>query len=252
MMKPLIGSIRGFLNKEAIDYRFFTANEGKQLIEMLAARHKIDLNRKWLWEERPAAIAIDYDNKKDWEFAMKTWLPRFDERIVLVVTDDEFFPWPFFEMPKTCLEELLADAPYFEYFVFDLRMEHILFESHEDHLYVLGDTTDRVSRAKIVPLLKNLIAEIVAKNYSRVVEGSKRKDLTAEILQREVEDYPGSMTMPPDSAFEIVQLHGISDEWRSIVMHLWYDDKRGDLAISCLFTVTEQGMEYEIEDIYVP
>jgi|GEM_PF-1111162 len=251
-MTSLSENIRFFLDRKKIDYQFFPPGESDPLIRMLASRRGLDLDRRWLWEAVEGPISIDCEEDKDWNFAMDQWLPRFDEKIFLAVTSDEFFPWPVFEMPKTSLAELLSDNIAFEYFIFDLGMENVLFETHDNQLIVTGQGTGRVSKDKLVPVVKDIVRHLVDRDLEWIARRDTVKRITAEQMRNEVDDYPGVMTMPPDEAFEKMRIYGITDQWRSIDMYLWYDGSRGDLCLRLRLTVMPGGLGFSVEDILVP
>jgi hypothetical protein len=75
--------------------------------------------------------------------------------------------------------------------------------------------------------------------------------ISAAEIQLAIEEYPGMATIPPDSAFDKMDIYAINNKAISIDMDLWYDDKQSDLTLSCRLTEKDGKIGYNIENIHI-
>jgi hypothetical protein len=64
---------------------------------------------------------------------------------------------------------------------------------------------DKIDDPRISTGLKSLIAELVAGDYATMI-ANKRLDGVAYFVEEILHGYPGQINMPPDEAFELVEL----------------------------------------------
>ena len=96
-----------------------------------------------------------------------------------------------------------------------------------------------------------MVINFVEKNYAAVVKEDSVKLIPAADIQLAIEEYPGIATMPPNSAFNKMDIYVINDKEISIDMDLWYDDKQSDLTLSCRLIEKDGKIDYSIESIHI-
>ena len=93
-----------------------------------------------------------------------------------------------------------------------------------------------MDKAEAINVVKRVVINLVGKNYAGVVEEDSVKLIRVADIQLAIEEYPGIATVPPDSAFDKMDIYVINDKVISIDMDLWYNDKQSDLTLSCKLT----------------
>jgi hypothetical protein len=111
---------------------------------------------------------------------------------------------------------------------------------------------DAMNKETLIPVVKEVVRNLVDKKYEYLVEHDALKLLTPELLKIAAEDYPGTMTMPPDSAFEEMDIFGNTDQWKRIDLFLWFDGEKSDLALMCKIIRENEEIVSGIEGILVP
>ena len=104
------------------------------MLENLANIFSFDLSNKYLWEDAYIKEKIAYADSYEWEVSLSALLKSFSERIYLVVTDDDFYPWAVFNCKAESIVDILKEQQYFEFFIFDKSMNYILFDTHANEL----------------------------------------------------------------------------------------------------------------------
>jgi len=138
MKNNLIDSIESYIKLKKIPCSRLADNDAKMLIEKLVNHHSLDLSRLYLWEDIiPKASFFYGDNSSLWEDRFYSFLQDYDNEIYLSVTDDEFYPWEIFKCEKKTIIGLLNEQQYFEFFIFDISLKQILFDTHHNELILL-------------------------------------------------------------------------------------------------------------------
>jgi len=108
----------------------------------------------------------------------------------------------------------------------------------------------------ILPVLRDIMIKIEAKDYEKVVSYCSASRLTAEDIKIVVNEYGKSFMVPPPSAFEIVDAVLVRDTdlptW-SLRVPLWSKEEgRSDLEMQ--LTVRQRGKRWDVEldDMLVP
>lgn len=109
-----------------------------------------------------------------------------------------------------------------------------------------------MEKKALVREMKEIVNHLVNNNYAWVSANDHAHVFTPEEIARGVENHPGTLTMPPDSAFERMYTCESIDSWMRIDMYLWYDGKEGDMAIKCQIREDGGKMVFEMVDILVP
>jgi hypothetical protein len=138
MDKLLIDDIITLINEKNIDSHSIPEEHAKILIEKLSKKFSFDLSKRYLWDDISVKEIYTYNNNEnsDWEILFSELLQKFEDRIYLVITDDDFFPWPIFECKRDLVTQILKEQQYFEFFIFDNLMKIILFDTHENELII--------------------------------------------------------------------------------------------------------------------
>ncbi len=103
-------------------------------------------------------------------------------------------------------------------------------------------------------LVRAFVEQLVAGNYQAAVNLSFDKHrLRAEWIEREVEDYPGQITLPPDSAYQNIEVFPYDDgSGYGLDFSLWFDNKKSDLEIRVNAIETGGKLHFTLWDILVP
>jgi hypothetical protein len=132
MDKELVNSINSFFITRNIEYQFLSAELADSLVQNIVTKYSFDVSQRYLWESKDSGFRTDYTD--DGNLSISELLYKFNEKIYLAITDDEFFPWPVFFIPKVFLIDLLKEHQYFEFFFFDESMGSVLFDTHDNTL----------------------------------------------------------------------------------------------------------------------
>lgn len=104
-------------------------------------------------------------------------------------------------------------------------------------------------------LLKSLVTLLVDSKYAEVVAQNRNGRLSESEIEEALKDYPGNITLPPDSAYDRVIIYDIYDksiDARKIEFDLWYDGEASDLTLSADVHRGKSGeFEISIDDIHV-
>lgn len=108
-------------------------SQASTLIERFSKKHVADVDKRWWWASLKSEGNIcKYSDNGGLELIAN--LLRKHSQIFLVVTDDEFPPWPVFQVATSDVLEILDDNRFFEFMVADLELEHYIFDTHDNCL----------------------------------------------------------------------------------------------------------------------
>jgi hypothetical protein len=103
--------------------------------------------------------------------------------------------------------------------------------------------------------LKRIVRDLVDKNYKKLEKEGLLKNFTAEDLKAEIQDYPGTMTLPPVEFFNKFRRYDYEvpgDEIAGIEFTLWFDGEESDLTLLLDFFEVDEGIYYpKIYDLHV-
>ncbi|HWK02140.1 MAG TPA: hypothetical protein VNS58_00815 [Puia sp.] len=135
MANSLTKDIEDAIGRETIDCDFIPDENGTQLIIRLAEKFSFEIKQLFMWANKNPAEVYDYQKTPNqWEHLLLRSLANFSDRIFLVVTNEDFFPWKVLDCKKDNCIKLLTELPYFEYFIFDDSMDYVLFDTHDNAL----------------------------------------------------------------------------------------------------------------------
>lgn len=109
--------------------------EGRARLASWARSFECEPDAVWWWASAMGrARVVDHD-PESWGDLFAAELRQLGgDRVHLVLTDDDAPPWPVFELPKAAVTGLLAELPYFEFFLVSGDERSILFDTHHDQL----------------------------------------------------------------------------------------------------------------------
>src|ERR1700754_4756045 len=102
-----------------------------------------------------------------------------------------------------------------------------------------------------IKIVKEIVVHLVRKEYAEIVAKDAIKLIPDDEIRIAIEEYPGTVTMPPDEAFVKMDRYVINDKAIAIDMDLWYDNKKSDLTLSCRIMEKDGILEYSIENIHI-
>lgn len=104
-------------------------------------------------------------------------------------------------------------------------------------------------------LLKNLVALLVNSNFDEIVARNENGRLSKVEIETALKDYPGTISLPPESSYESACVYDVYDEKteaRQVEFDLWYDGEVSDLTLSADVRKDESGkFVITIDDIHV-
>ncbi len=104
-------------------------------------------------------------------------------------------------------------------------------------------------------LLKNLVLLLASLKFEQIVKRNENGRLTLSELEKAINEYPGKITIPPDSAYGntyVYDVYNRKSEARKIEFDLWYDDEESDLTLSADIHKNDDGKYIiMIDDIHV-
>ncbi|MBU6952489.1 hypothetical protein [Hahella sp. HN01] len=107
----------------------------------------------------------------------------------------------------------------------------------------------------IIGLLESLVVLLVNSKFSEIVARNENGRLSQSEIEAALREYPGLISLPPESAYSSVCVYDIYDdvtEARRIEFDLWYDGEVSDLNLSAEIKKNSSGeLVITIEDIHV-
>jgi hypothetical protein len=114
---------------------FLSAEESQRLIDRIASKFVKDYSSMWWWDNlaTPAEL-IEYE-AIEWPVIIEERLAGIGE-VYLWVTDDEPPPWAGIRGPQSSLLRVVGAQRFFEYFIANLSLTMLLFDTHHNSLVV--------------------------------------------------------------------------------------------------------------------
>lgn len=101
--------------------------------------------------------------------------------------------------------------------------------------------------------LKEIVKLLLAGEYQVIIDLSIEKRANSEMLQMEIEGYPGKITLPPAEAFSDYESYNVEDKDEMLVeFFLWFDCKKSDLMITVLYYTFQDKLVFSFWDMLVP
>lgn len=102
--------------------------------------------------------------------------------------------------------------------------------------------------AEILSLIQTCVEMLVERRFASIESVGMNGALTTEEIQGARDDYPGTLTMPPTTAYARAHVYDQTPQgWRNVEFELWYDDAESDLTL----TARVRTGCIQIQDIHV-
>ncbi len=108
----------------------------------------------------------------------------------------------------------------------------------------------------VIHALKILVYDLVAGDFEELRKTGRMGRLSEEEVKTALLDYGGSLSLPPDSAYESAgfrmrKLQNYPEY--SIAFELWIDGEQSDLSLTAIATVNDIGevLKIEMDDVHV-
>lgn len=133
----LLEEIRSFTKKKRL-VKELDSSQTTTLTNGVASSFVANSNKRWWWESLSCPNkTVDYGDEDGLEIIGRNLAG--DSTVYLVVTDDEFAPWPVFSGPLDCVLEIISELRYFEYFLVSEDSSWCIFDTHHNSLVIVGD-----------------------------------------------------------------------------------------------------------------
>ncbi len=105
---------------------------------------------------------------------------------------------------------------------------------------------------KVILLLKQLVQDLVNERYQYLVLDGRIGRLTEEELKNAINMYRGKITLPPDDAFNFIDIYPINNtKDYALDFDLWVNGQRSDLTLCCTVSFDEKGkVSISIDDLH--
>lgn len=141
-MNELYNEILKTVNENKISASFIEPEEANRMIKGLFRIFNLDVNQLFVWEDFKGHIVFNKygDKSKIWNASLDKFIFDFQNDIFVAVTNEEYYPWPILSCKKADIVSILNEQSYFEYFIFDSKMDKIIFDTHHNTLmrYSIG------------------------------------------------------------------------------------------------------------------
>lgn len=126
------------IEKLDFGYHNIESEIAEQFVLDIVQKFKLNKNLVHIWDDNSLNIhtVISY-GEDQWELELSKQLGVFEDNIFLVVTNDDPYPWDVYSGQKENLIILLNELPFFEYFIFDINFDRLLFDTHSNSLVLL-------------------------------------------------------------------------------------------------------------------
>lgn len=93
---------------------------------------------------------------------------------------------------------------------------------------------------------------MAAKQYELLYAEDVNKRLTAVEIEEAITEYDGTVTLPPEEAYEDIYVYPHdSSDGVSAGMYVWIDNEESDLTLSCDIGIEGNNAFFAIDDIHV-
>ncbi|MET3727090.1 quinolinate synthase [Fictibacillus halophilus] len=104
----------------------------------------------------------------------------------------------------------------------------------------------------IIRLLRELVKDIVEKNYLEIQETKRIGRLDIKMLEEAINDYGILLVYPPNHIYQEVEVYEIEDNLKySLDFDLWDEEEVNDLTLQCEVTFYGENAQITIDDIQV-
>ena len=111
--------------------------QAKDLLNRISDAFVINKNNLWWWQSlRYISKKIDYGNDDGLEIINK--ITHGSDLVYLIITDDEFPPWPVFKGVIGNILDTISEQRYFEYFLVAEDESWCIFDNHHNSIILTG------------------------------------------------------------------------------------------------------------------
>ena len=101
-------------------------------------------------------------------------------------------------------------------------------------------------------LVRKLVEDVVEGNFQNLVNDGRFRVGKIEDFVAVLNEYPGALTMPPDEAYEDLDMVESVRGDVLVDFYLWYDGKKSDLTLQAVIETSNEGQKsIYIEDCHV-
>jgi len=118
---------------------------------------------------------------------------------------------------------------------------------------ILLKTVDNMENS-INKILKSVVKDLLEGNYQKITDKSYEKVIKkSEWIKDEIDGYPGKLTLPPDWAFQDLNIVQVTNQNKLFLdFYLWVDNEKSDLKMKIILYPTENEVKFTFYDILVP
>ena len=132
-MDELVEDIDGTIASENLNIRKLAREESEKILQKVSDKFNIDKSKLYPWEsDYPQQENTGYGD--NWDTIFTETLSKLNEELYLVVTDDERPPWQIYVGSPQEIKMLIEEQRFFEYFLFDIKMAVLVFDTHHNSL----------------------------------------------------------------------------------------------------------------------
>jgi hypothetical protein len=111
-----------------------------------------------------------------------------------------------------------------------------------------------MKKQNIVKQIRYLNTLLVKKDYQEIVNNDFEKKVSIEGLKEAVQAYGGSITMPPEWAYQEVDIYENKNTTNKVAVDfkIWVDGEQSDLTLSCtIVQLKDDRFLYTVDDLRV-
>lgn len=106
--------------------------------------------------------------------------------------------------------------------------------------------------AEVVPVLKDLVHLLVAKQYKTIFQRDYLKNYSELELEESISEYGGILTFPPEKEFEECEIYETEDiDTVRVDLDLWFNDKKSYLTLSCTIYKIKGKYRFSVDNIRI-
>ncbi|WP_145985405.1 hypothetical protein [Marilutibacter maris] len=126
----------GVLEKYGV--HVLSQDEADSVLFRVSSRHVSDASKVYWW----SSIKTNYeslcygDSVSGLSCVAASVGAMSGDWVYLVITDDDPYPWSVYEIKKADVIDFISDIPLCEYFVSDLNSDCVVFDTHDNEIYI--------------------------------------------------------------------------------------------------------------------
>ena len=105
--------------------------------------------------------------------------------------------------------------------------------------------------SEIKKIVKRVVQKLVNEEFESLYQDDYWKRCDVADIKRVLAEYGGTLTMPPEIAFDKMEIYAISKEKTTLDCTLWNNGEESDLTLVCELKVVDGQIRYAVEDLLV-